>query len=681
MLSKAQILESRYRIEKKIGNGGMGEVYKAFDLRLKIPVAVKITACQDIEFIRAFHREAQMLANLNHPSLPRIIDCFLIDDGFQVLVLEYIEGKDLKQQLIFRKNPFPVETVLNWTRQLLETLEYLHSRNILHRDIKPANIKIVNNRVFLLDFGIAYGQIGEMSAMKTENFIWESGTPDFAPLEQINGDKTAPSGDLYSLAATIYYLMTYQKPFAASLRFQKIALENADPLKDIRRLLPELPAQFASAIMSALQLSSAKRPQTAREMLEKMFPESITHPLLKKKRRFTLARLVIVFLSISAIFAATVRPEVFCGNENFHRFKNLIGCVLPREKAVGLSLDALKFLQTGKYEAALERSREAQKMDSTYIFADFLHGESYRNINFQKGPSVDHSIIQTQADKILETVLNQPLTAEELTALAWANLMKGNYDHTVDLASQALEQNPDFGAALLIRATAKGFGNKIIFAEIISDYDKAIRLEPQNPTAYAGRASAYFKKGNFDRAVSDLTDGINILPSAFFYNERGKAFFYKGNYPEAKTDFFEAVRLNQNYVEAKFNLGNVFFLEKNLTQAISFLSEALIIEPRPESFDKRGQALYALGKYAEASNDFTEAIKLDSTNYKLFVSRSAANMKLDKLQNSLADISEAIRLTPRENSAMLQKLYRWRDFYKFKQTRKVIEKNDIRATI
>src|SRR4051794_20560142 len=136
MLSPNTMLQGRYRIVRELGRGGMGAVYEAIDQRLSRTVALKETLVDSEELLRAFEREARLLANLRHPALPKVIDHFIEGDG-QYLVMEFIPGDDLADMLEKRGRPFSSDEVMRWADELLDALDYLHSHEppIVHRDI------------------------------------------------------------------------------------------------------------------------------------------------------------------------------------------------------------------------------------------------------------------------------------------------------------------------------------------------------------------------------------------------------------------------------------------------------------------------------------------------------------------------------------------------------------------
>lgn len=266
-LPENTVLQSRYRVIGHLGRGGMGSVYEAADERLGRVVALKKTFADNAHLRRAFEREARILAHLNHPSLPRVSDNFSEGDE-QFLVMDYVPGLDLKALLKQQEQPFPEKDVLRWGDELLDALEYLHSHEpaVLHRDIKPSNLKLTaKGRVILLDFGLAKGAVGQTtSATLSRSLMGYS--PHYAPLEQIQGEKTDPRSDLYSLAATLYNLLTGHVPPDALRRATAQFNDEPDPLTPIEELNPAVSRGTASVIMQALALRPSQRPASAAAM-------------------------------------------------------------------------------------------------------------------------------------------------------------------------------------------------------------------------------------------------------------------------------------------------------------------------------------------------------------------------------------------------------------------------------
>ncbi len=246
----------------------MGTVYEAIDQRVRAVVALKETSVGTSEDSRhAFEREAALLANLRHQSLPKVMDYFVEGSG-EFLVMEHIAGHDLAQLLKARGGPFELHQVLRWADEILKVLEYLHSRTppILHRDIKPSNIKVTGEGdIFLLDFGLAKGAAGQMTTLQTSRSV-HGYTLSYAPLEQIVGRGTDQRSDLYSLGATLYTLLTGVFPVDAPTRYSHIEDEDPDPLQPIAELNELVPSEVAAIIHQSMSVSRKNRPATATEI-------------------------------------------------------------------------------------------------------------------------------------------------------------------------------------------------------------------------------------------------------------------------------------------------------------------------------------------------------------------------------------------------------------------------------
>ncbi len=257
-LERGALLHKRYRIVEILGQGGMGSVYRAVDENLGTDCAVKENLFTTDEYARQFRLEAVILANLRHPNLPRVTDHFVIGDQGQYLVMDYIEGEDLRQRMERVGNITEDEAILLGAA-MCDALTYLHTRKppILHRDIKPGNVKITSDgHIFLVDFGLAKVLHGSQATTTGARAM----TPGYSPPEQYGTARTDPRTDVYSLGATLYASLTGIIPEDGLAR----AMDNTQ-LTPLRKRNSKISRRLAASIEKAMGIDPADRYQNAEE--------------------------------------------------------------------------------------------------------------------------------------------------------------------------------------------------------------------------------------------------------------------------------------------------------------------------------------------------------------------------------------------------------------------------------
>ncbi len=267
-LKPGEVLRGRYRISRVIGQGGMGSIYLADDLRLE----GRFCALKEVEHDRSmpadmikqareqFLREATVLARLDHPNLPKVSDFFSVE-GRDYLVMDFVPGKDLRMLMLEARQHstfLPEREVLSWANQLADALTYLHSQKppILHRDIKPSNLKLTPTGLLkLVDFGLVKILASEEM---TVTILQGRGTALYTPLEQYGGDTghTDCRSDVYAFGATLYHLLTNHAPLEARERFL-----HPDSLAPPRQYNHDISLRTERAILWAMNLHPDERPQ------------------------------------------------------------------------------------------------------------------------------------------------------------------------------------------------------------------------------------------------------------------------------------------------------------------------------------------------------------------------------------------------------------------------------------
>lgn len=266
MIMKGQKISDRYQIIKSIGEGGMANVYLAYDTILDRNVAVKVLRgelASDEKFVRRFQREALAASSLSNPNIVEVYDVGE-DDGDYYIVMEYIEGKHLKA-LLKKRGKLTVPEVVDIMLQITNGLSVAHDSYIIHRDIKPQNIMILENGlVKITDFGIAMA----MNATQLTQTNSVMGSVHYLPPEQANGKGATLQSDIYSMGILMYELLTGSLPFKGDNAIE-IALKHLkEPLPSIRDELPNIPQSVENIILKSAAKNPKNRYKDAREMHE-----------------------------------------------------------------------------------------------------------------------------------------------------------------------------------------------------------------------------------------------------------------------------------------------------------------------------------------------------------------------------------------------------------------------------
>src|SRR5215213_5102283 len=257
------LFDGRYRIVRKLGSGGMANVYLAEDEDLGRRVAIKILNeryANDDLFIERFRREAKSAAALSHPNIVSVYDRGEAE-GTYYIAMEVIEGRSLKE-LIMTRGPLPIAQALAYTHEILDALRFAHRHGIIHRDIKPHNI-LIGERLKVTDFGIARAGASQMTEAGSI-----MGTAQYLSPEQARGAPVTASSDLYSAGIVLYEMLTGKVPFNGDSAIEIAMKHLNDPPKPPSKIRPEIPDELDAVVLRALSKNPEDRYQTAEEFSE-----------------------------------------------------------------------------------------------------------------------------------------------------------------------------------------------------------------------------------------------------------------------------------------------------------------------------------------------------------------------------------------------------------------------------
>jgi serine/threonine protein kinase len=317
-----------YKIIKKIGSGGMGDVYLAEHEVLETTVAIKslhANLVTDESFKKRFRTEAKVHAKLDHPNVVKLIDFQERKDGL-FIVMEYVEGKQLDDYIYNDSGPIPEKELLPLFAQIVDAISHAHAKGLVHRDIKPANVIISNGKIKVLDFGIAKEASTESGLTKTGVQV---GTPMYMSPEQVNGEKIDKLTDIYSLGVTLFYMAVGKPPYENSNAIKMGVQILTEDFPTPKEFYPGVSNKIETIIKKATQKDKTDRYQSCEEFIRDLDSKNIIvsekikastkTQVAEKKKKFKLSNIIavaVVLLLVAGYFLyfdnnANTLPETY----------------------------------------------------------------------------------------------------------------------------------------------------------------------------------------------------------------------------------------------------------------------------------------------------------------------------------------------------------------------------------
>lgn len=692
----------------KLGEGGMGSVWKCWDLELARWVAVKFVEGQSEAVVARVLREAQAAARLQHPSIVQVYEVGRFEQ-LNAIIMQYVNGPTLHD-----RRP-PLRETLAIMADVAEAVGFAHRHGIIHRDLKPGNILLgENGRPYVTDFGIAK-YVEEQGLQTTAGRIM--GTPGYMAPEQARGDPVDARADVYSLGATLYELVTGRPPHqGAGIMAVLDQILNHEPPSP-RKLNAEIPSEVETIILKAMDKQRERRYQTAQEFADDLRRylsgepirarrPSVTYRLRKKiaKHRWVVLAFAAAVLMGSgfAVYVAAVRSARLAEKrkavdeaERHERERRWTEALAAYSRAYALDpaderVAARRALMKERVDAEFFYERSGRELHS-------LRLRSYREDWKLTGPELE------AFERLIELCERQLKRTGDSGNGCWvvarARHLLGDWDGALQYYERGLRADPGHPMCLLFKARLhienalfQKLGRKLPEELVESDLRAAEKhlqaafgllqdetaaasvpmierdlmegyrrvIERKDHLAYCDAKLQQWKGTDFweefyvvrsffrPEAVEDLTRAIEhrrAFYEAYFW--RGLTYYVRREYDRAVKDFDRAIEINPRFGDAYHGRGLVRLAREEYREALKDLDEVLKIDPaNVDAYNDRGGVYGALGDLAAAIRDYDKALELKPDYAFAYCNRAKARFLSGQLDKAEHDCEQAIRIAP-----------------------------------
>ncbi len=671
----------RFVIEARLGSGGMGEVYRAVDTRLKRTVAIKRMSVRGgltAEDQTLFLREGQRASSLQHPNIASIYDVFE-EDGEVLLVMEYVEGSTLRSRIGI---PMPLADFFDIALQCVQALEAAHGKGILHGDVKPENIMLgANGQAKLLDFGVARrlpsedpeGETATVDSLAPGHLL---GTPSYMAPEVLKGSVPDVRADIFALGIVFYEMLAGRHPF----RGVNVTVTTAHILDDreaatLDRTKLKIASPVAAVVARALMKDPALRYPSAQALRKDMETVkqggrpagAVTHGL-RNWLWWLVPVLALVALAILIPVLRTHHAPATVTTAPAPRLAVLPPHMDGANAELSAFADGLSATVTAKL-SSLSQNHDLEVIDTTRVLKAQGLNELGANLTLQL--TVQQSGGMNRATYRLANLKTGQAVAEE-TLTAPSSDPFSLQDRVADGVVRALQLDlrPEEKTALAIHGTTvpaaydyflqgRGYLLNTMRPENVDNalevLDRAVQLDPNYGKAYAARGEAYWRNYQatkqakwVEKASQDCNHAVSLgNAGSDGHLCLGLVAAGTGKYQEAATEYQRAVELDPSSNEGYVGLANADARLNRLTDAENAYRQAISQDANSSwAYQQLGNFYLQQAEYAKAAEIYQQAIRLAPENYIDYSNLGAAYLFQGNQEAAIHALEESIKLRP-----------------------------------
>jgi len=616
-----------YRIVECIGQGGMGQVYKAWDERLQRTVALKMLPPEHSEVPRRRRRllrEAQMVSALRHPAIVSVLE-FATLGNRDALVLEWVDGATLQE--LSQERPWELAQILEVSVEIAEALASAHGAGITHRDLKPSNIMVDRSgRVRILDFGIAQRESKSAEETLTEP-TWRTGehpgTPGYMSPEQALGEPIDSRTDIFSLGIVIYQMLTGVLPFPGKTPQVRLAQLLSHPPVAPSSHRPAIPPALDALVLAMLAKARQERPQRMQDVAATLgdISRKVRNPREPQApRRVSLP---------------------------------------PWRRVAALAIFGIAAIWTTVFvrdQASIPGNHEAVVSGRTASLAGTAHEHNQEGLALLHRHDRVNALDQAQ-DHFREAIALEPTSALAHSGLArvyWRRF-RGKKDpvwhgRALAAAREAVEIDPHLHHGRVSLALALIAGGDL--AQAREELDRVLQLDPDHAGAFRALAEIELHQGHWEEAVPHLMKVIELQPDPWEpYSELGIAYIRSSRLEAGQAALEASLHRAPDNAFTRLNLAVVHHFQGDYPAAIAELQRAIAIRPSVMAYSNLGTLYFFQGLYREAAQAFESARDLGASRYELWANLADAYRQLPGREtDATAALLRAVQLLQQDIS-------------------------------